>query len=180
MLIAIGLSADCFVVAVSSSLARKSVSWPGLLRISLSFGLFQAVMPALGWLAGRTIVDLIASYDHWVAFILLLAVGGRMGWQSFHESADSRRDVDVTRGLLLLTMSVATSIDSLAVGLSFAFLQVKILLASLTIGVVAALITAAGFLLGAKIGKFLEKRVEAIGGLILIAIGLRILITHLF
>ena len=179
LLIAIGLSADCFAVAVSSSISSRHLSFLQALRVSLFFGLFQAIMPVLGWLAGRTVVELIASYDHWVAFSLLLAVGGRMLWESFH-SSDGRSDkIDVTRGFMLLTLSVATSIDALAVGLTFAFLKINIALASATIGIVAFVVTAIGFLLGKKAGKVIGKRAEAIGGVILIGIGLRILLTHL-
>lgn len=178
-LIAIGLSADCFAVAISGNLAKRSISLPQLLRVSLSFGLFQAFMPVLGWLGGRTIVDLVASYDHWVAFILLLAVGGRMLWKSFKTRQSNNKNPDITRGLLLLTLSVATSIDALAVGLSFAFLTVNIVMASSTIGVTAFVVTASGFLAGIRAGKLIGRRAEAIGGTILVAIGLRILISHI-
>ena len=150
-----------------------------ILRASLSFGLFQAIMPVLGWLAGRTFVEFIGSFDHWLAFGLLGFVGGRMIWESFHPEDDEKKTPDFTKGLLLLTLSIATSIDALAVGLSFAFLKVNILTASLTIGITAFLITILGFLLGKKVGGFVCKRAELVGGLILIGIGVRILLTHL-
>jgi putative Mn2+ efflux pump MntP len=136
-------------------------------------------MCILGWLAGQTVVNFIAQYDHWVAFGLLAIVGGRMLWEAFHHDDEHEESGDITRGLLLLTVSVATSIDSLAVGLSFAFLKVNIWLASLTIGGIAFSITAVGFLLGRKAGELLGKRAEAVGGIILILIGLRILLEHL-
>ena len=149
-----------------------------IFRASLSFGLFQAIMPVLGWLAGRTFVAFIGSFDHWLAFGLLGFVGGRMIWESFHPEREEKR-TDITKGLILLTLSIATSIDALAVGLSFAFLKVNILTASLTIGITAFLITILGFLLGKKVGGFVGKRAELIGGLILIGIGVRILLMHL-
>lgn len=124
-------------------------------------------------------MDLIADYDHWVAFILLLVVGSRMIWESFRSREGQSKKVDVTRGLILLTLSVATSIDALAVGLSFAFLEVNIVLASSSIGVVAFVVTAIGFFLGRKTGKLIGRRAEAIGGIFLIGIGLRILLTHI-
>jgi putative Mn2+ efflux pump MntP len=134
-------------------------------------------MPALGWLAGGTIVDLIGGYDHWVAFVLLTLVGGRMVWESFRSKANG--SVDITRGALLLTLAVATSIDALAVGLSFAFVGVNIALACSVIGIVAFCTTIAAFKLGAKVGTVFGKRAELIGGVILVGIGLRILLSHI-
>jgi putative Mn2+ efflux pump MntP len=135
-------------------------------------------MPALGWLAGRTIVDLIGGYDHWVAFVLLALVGGRMVWESFR-SRGKEGGMDITRGAPLLTLAVATSIDALAVGLSFAFVKVNIALACSVIGVVACCITIAGFKLGTKAGTVSGKRAELMGGVILMGIGLRILLSHI-
>jgi len=179
LLIALGLSADCFAVAVSASVFMTAVSPLQILRTSFAFGLFQAVMPILGWLAGRTVVDLIAEYDHWVAFVLLVAIGGRMIWESFHSRGSKHEQIDITKGFILLTLSVATSIDALAVGLSFAFLRVDIALASLTIGITAFVVTAIGFFLGRKAGNLIGRRAEAIGGMILIGIGLRIILAHM-
>ena len=149
-----------------------------VLRTALSFGAFQTLMPVIGWLAGRTVVDVIGGYDHWVAFGLLGFVGGKMIWESFHEKEEGRKG-DATRGLMLITLSVATSIDALAVGLSFAFVQVPIVSASLTIGIVAFLITVLGFFAGRRAGELLGKRAEMVGGLVLIGIGLRILLSHI-
>jgi manganese efflux pump family protein len=179
ILIALGLSADCFAVALSTSLSGKNHTRSGMFRTAAAFGIFQALMPLLGWLAGRTIVDLISSYDHWVAFGLLAFVGGKMIWESFHEENESAENRDITRGLTLLTLSVATSIDALAVGLSFAFIQVNILVAAGTIGLIAFLITGFGFLVGTKVSGVFGKRAELVGGLVLIGIGTKILIEHL-
>ncbi len=178
-LIAVGLSADCFAVALSGGISDINHSWPRLLRVSFSFGLFQALMPVLGWLAGRTIVEFVADYDHWVAFGLLVIVSGRMLWESFHPESSQGKEVDITKGLLLITLSIATSIDALAVGLSFAFLKVNITMASLTIGIVAFLVTAIGFVVGKRASKIIGKRAEAIGGIILLAIAFRILLSHI-
>ena len=136
-------------------------------------------MPVLGWLAGRTVVELIADYDHWVAFAMLGIVGGRMIWESFRLERIRGKEVDITRGLLLITLSIATSIDALAVGLSFAFLNINVALASPTIGAVAFIVTIIGFKLGKRASKLIGKRAEAIGGIILLAIGLRILLSHI-
>ena len=177
-LIALGLSADCFAVALSASITNKNHSFPQVLRVSLSFGFFQALMPVLGWLLGRTIVDLIANFDHWVAFALLLLVGGRMLWESFRRE-EREKPVDISRGWLLLTLSIATSIDALAVGLAFAFEDVNIWLASPTIGITSFIISAIGFVVGKKAGEVFGKRAEIIGGVILIGIGIRIVMEHL-
>jgi len=179
LLIALGLSADCFVVALSGGISKINHSWLRILRVAFSFGLFQALMPVLGWLAGKTVVELIADYDHWVAFAMLTIVSGRMLWGAFHSERSQGKEVDITKGLLLITLSIATSIDALAVGLSFAFLNINIALASPTIGAVAFVITIIGFKLGRRAGKLIGKRAEAIGGIIILAIGFRILLSHI-
>ena len=177
-LIALGLSADCFAVSLSASITNRNLSRLQALRVSAFFGFFQSLMPLLGWLAGRTIVDLIANYDHWVAFGLLAFVGGKMLWESFHHE-DSEKQVDISRGWMLFTLSIATSLDALAVGLAFAFEQVNIWQAISVIGIVAFLVAGIGFLIGRKVGQIFGKRAELIGGLILIGIGIQILLSHL-
>ena len=177
--IALGLSADCFAVALSGGISNINHSWPRILRVSFSFGLFQALMPVLGWLAGRTVVEFIADYDHWVAFALLLIVSGRMLWESFRPERSQDKEVDITKGILLITLSIATSIDALAVGLSFAFLEVNITMASLTIGAVAFLVTTIGFVVGKRASQIIGKRAETLGGIILLAIAIRILLGHI-
>ncbi|MFA4836381.1 MAG: manganese efflux pump MntP family protein [Dehalococcoidia bacterium] len=179
LLIAIGLSADCFAVAVSGSASMGTSSTSQVLRISLAFGVSQALMPVFGWLAGRTVIDLIADFDHWIAFALLAVIGGKMIWESFHAKYSRSDATDITRGFPLLALSVATSIDALAVGLTFAFLEVNIATASATIGIVAFTVTAIGFLLGRKADNLIGKRAETIGGIVLIGIGLRIVLTHI-
>jgi putative Mn2+ efflux pump MntP len=177
---ALGLSADCFAVALGASAgaAASGVRFVAL-RSSLSFGFFQAIMPVLGWLAGRSVIGLISSFDHWVAFALLAGVGGHMIWESLHEGDEESRSTDISRPLVLLTLSFATSIDALAVGLSFGLIEISILVASLTIGIIAFAVTFLGFGLGRKAGELVGKRAEIIGGIVLIAIGLRILLDHL-
>jgi putative Mn2+ efflux pump MntP len=179
LLIAIGLSADCFAVALGASTSAKGISRLQMLRVSLAFGAAQAMMPVLGWLGGKTLVNLISDYDHWVSFGLLLVIGSRMIWESFHSKEDEAKDRDISKGLPLLILAVATSIDALAVGVSFAFLSANIVMAVLTIGVVCFLVTGVGFLAGRKAGQVLGERAETVGGIILIGIGLRILLTHL-
>jgi manganese efflux pump family protein len=178
-LIALGLSADCFAVALSAGVSTRNHSWLTVMRVALSFGIFQALMPLIGWLVGRTVINFIAGFDHWVAFALLTFVGGRMLYESFHHSKAEEKSVDISRGWMLITMSIATSIDALAVGLSFAFADIQIALAAPIIGIVAMLITIVGFQVGKRAGKLMGKRAETLGGLILIGIAIRILLSHL-
>jgi manganese efflux pump family protein len=177
-LIALGLSADCFAVALSASIANRNHSPLQVVKVSFSFGFFQAMMPIIGWLAGKTIVDFISNLDHWIAFALLAFVGGKMLWEAYHHE-ENEKPADISRGLLLLTLSIATSLDALAVGLAFAFEDVNMWLASPTIGITSFVVSALGFLIGTKVGKIFGKRAEILGGLILIAIGIRILVEHL-
>jgi manganese efflux pump family protein len=174
--IALGLSADCFAVALSSSISKKALPlWQGG-RVALFFGVFQSAMTLLGWWAGSYILSYIKNFDHWIAFGLLAFVGGKMIWESIHEKEER---TDITRWRYLFLLAVATSLDALAVGISFAFLQVNLAIASITIGVVALAITFIGFLAGKKIGEIVGKRAEIIGGIILIGIGIQILLEHL-
>jgi manganese efflux pump family protein len=176
LVIAIGLSADCFAVALSASICNRDLPiWQGL-RVALFFGVFQSAMMLLGWWAGSYISEFIESFDHWIAFGLLAFVGVKMIWESIHEK-ESRTDICQWRYLVFL--AIATSLDALAVGISFAFLQVNLAAAGITIGVTALVITFIGFLAGKKLGELVGKRAEIIGGIILIGIGLRILLEHL-
>ena len=163
----------------ASSVSRKNYPVRQFLRLAVSFGLFQALMTFIGWLAGNKIIQYISAYDHWVAFGLLVFVGGRMVWESFHDDEAREKTNDFTRWWLLLTLSIATSLDALAVGLSFAFLDVSIAVASLTIGLVALAITMLGAFLGKRLGTIVGKRAELAGGIILVVIGVRILLEHL-
>jgi manganese efflux pump family protein len=177
LLIALGLSADCFAVALSASLSKTKHTRIEVLRTALSFGFFQTAMPVLGWLAGRSIITIISNYDHWIAFVLLAFIGGKMIWESITEKEEKERNI--SHGWTLVTLSFATSIDALAVGLSFAFLEVNIWFAAVFIGIIAFLSTVLAFLVGMKVSGVLGKRAELIGGLVLIGIGLKIIIEHL-
>jgi manganese efflux pump family protein len=182
LLIAVGLAADCFAVAVGTSMTEKGRSRWRWLKFATSFGLFQSAMVVVGWFAGRTVVDYISGVDHWIALGLLGFVGGKMIWEFFHEEKEAEGREGGEKGtslLTLVTLSVATSIDALAVGLSFAFLEVHLLYAALTIGAASFVITALGFFMGRRAGSFLGRWAEMVGGLVLIGIGIRILIEHL-
>jgi putative Mn2+ efflux pump MntP len=176
--IAVGLAMDAFAVATATGLALRTVTPRHVFRLAFHFGLFQFLMPVIGWAAGSTFSQFIGDYDHWVAFGLLAFVGGKMLWEAFtdHEAEASG---DPTRGLMLVTLSVATSIDALAVGLSMAMLGVAIWLPSVVIGLVAGGLTTVGLLLGNRLGARCGFWAEVTGGCVLLAIGLRILYTHL-
>jgi putative Mn2+ efflux pump MntP len=175
--IAFALAMDAFAVALVAGLALPVVTPRDLFRLSFHFGLFQAMMPLIGWSAGQALYGSIAPFDHWLAFLLLAFVGGRMIWASFHPEERSARNP--TRGWDLVVLSVATSIDAMAVGLSLALIGADIWLPVLVIGLVAAGLTAAGMLLGKRVGQNWGKRVEILGGLILLFIGLRIVAEHM-
>ncbi len=177
-LIAVGLAMDAFAVSLAAG-ALKEVRGPrATFRLSFHFGLFQFVMPVIGWYAGATVVNYIEAFDHWIAFCLLAYVGGRMILSGVGKRDESFRS-DPSRGYLLVTLSVATSIDALAVGLSLAMIQVGIWYPSIVIGVVAGAFSIVGVGLGRRLGVAFGKRMEVAGGIILVLIGLRILYAHL-
>jgi putative Mn2+ efflux pump MntP len=180
LLIAIGLAMDCFAVSLGVGTAGTAVGFRPTFRLFFHFGLFQAGMTLIGWLAGKTVVNYVSSLDHWVAFGLLLFVGVRMIRGGLRKAGEEPSIPDPSRGLTLVMLSIATSIDALAVGLSLAFLSVNVLWAALLIGGVSALLSLAGLLLGNQLGLRFGKSMEVLGGVILIGIGLRVLITHLF
>ena len=179
VLVALGVSADAFAVAVGKGLQMRRLHLGHAATIAGAFGLFQGVMPLLGYLVGSQLERVITSFDHWVAFALLAGVGGKMLLDARAEdeaaaTADSELD---WRELLVL--SVATSIDALAVGIGFAFLPVSIVPAVLLIGVTTAVLAFGGVLLGHRAGARWRRPAAAAGGLVLIGIGVKILVDHL-
>jgi putative Mn2+ efflux pump MntP len=178
ILVAVGLAMDAFAVSVANGMAVAKLRVGYALKIALFFGLFQALMPVLGWFLGLGLRDLIEAVDHWLAFGLLAVIGGKMIYESTRlEKAENPTSPLGIRMLLLL--SVATSIDALAVGLTLTFIKVPIATPAIIIGVVTFALSYAGVFIGDKFGHFFEKKVEVLGGLILIGIGLKILIEHL-
>ncbi len=177
--LAFALAIDAFAVALAAGVSLPRITHRHTFRLAWHFGFFQAGMTLLGWLAGVSVRALIQEVDHWIAFGLLVFVGGRMIREA-GRAEEERRQADPTRGRTLVLLSVATSIDALAVGLSLAVLEAPIALPAAVIGAVALLLTAAGLHLGrlARAGTRLGARMEVAGGLVLIAIGLRILIEH--
>lgn len=178
LIIAIGLGMDAFSVAIGVGASVRAVSFVSVFRLSFYFGLFQFLMPVAGWFAGVSVANVIAGYDHWIAFALLAVVGGKMIAESFNRE-EKVRTTDPTRGLIVIILSVATSIDALAVGFSFALLKTPVLYPSVIIGIVTFAMTMCGMLFGEKLGKMVGRRVEMLGGFILIGIGVKILMEHM-
>jgi putative Mn2+ efflux pump MntP len=174
----VALAMDAFAVAIVTGLTLMPMTRRHIFRLAFHFGLFQAIMPTLGWAAGTAVYRYIASYDHWIAFSLLAFVGGRMMWNSMGAAKEARATTDPTSGWDLVLLSVATSIDALAVGISLAVIRSGIVIPALTIGVVAGGLTVVGMVLGRRIGTVWGRRVELLGGLVLIIIGLKILMEH--
>lgn len=177
-LIAIGLSMDAFAVSIASGFAMDRLRMGSILRIALFFGGFQALMPVIGYFIGMSIRDYIMGFDHWIAFGLLSFVGVRM----IHESLSSKQDrerMDTESLPTLLLLAVATSIDALAVGLSLSLLKIAIFSSAAIIGITTFVISSLGVVIGRQSGRMLGNKVEILGGMILIGIGIKILWEHL-
>jgi manganese efflux pump family protein len=171
---------DAFAVAVATGVVLGTVSGRQTFRLAFHFGLFQFLMPVIGYLAGMTVERYIQGYDHWLAFALLGYIGGKMMYEGFRRGKEEGNGgKDPTRGMSLIVLSVATSIDALAVGISLGVLRTGgIVYPGVVIGLVACTFTAAGLHLGKRLGAVFGKRMEVVGGLVLIAIGVKILFDH--
>ncbi len=178
IIIAIGLSMDSFAVSVINGLTIKELNAKRILLISFSLAFFQALMPLIGWFAGIGIEKHIKEYDHWIAFLLLTFIGVKMIYEGLKKN-DAEKDTEL-KILTLIGQSFATSIDAFAVGISFAFLNLSIITPVLIIGLITFVVSIIGLQLGKCFGKKIGKSVEIFGGMVLIGIGLKILIEHLY
>ena len=170
VLIGIGLAMDAFAVSVCKGLSMKKMDWRKAIIISLYFGIFQAVMPVIGYFLGTTFIGFVESVDHWIAFILLAIIGGNMIKDSTDDENEKRNDnID----------TIATSIDALAVGITFAFFETNIGLAISIIGLITFILSIIGVKIGNRFGDKFQNKAELTGGIILIIIGLKILLEHL-
>ncbi len=177
-LVAIGLSIDSFAVSVANGLSIKNISSVEKLKIAISLAVFQALMPLIGWYAGIEIADYIKSVDHWVAFILLSIIGLKMIYDSFANSDENANST--LKNSTLIAQSIATSIDAFAVGISFALIDIDIFIPVMIIGIITFIASIIGLQLGKFIGVRFGKYIEIFGGLVLISIGVKILIEHLY
>lgn len=176
-LIGISLAMDAFAVSVTNGMAMKKVKVKEALRIAICFGIFQGIMPFLGWLIGTSFKDYITTIDHWIAFILLGVLGGKMIYESL--KGDEEDEVKELTLKVLILLAIATSIDALAVGITFAFLQVAVLEACILIACITFFICFAGVFLGNLCGGLFKNKAEIFGGAILIIIGFKILAEHM-
>ncbi len=181
LLTAVGLAMDAFAVSVCKGLGMKKIHYGQAWMIALFFGVFQAVMPLIGYLLGTSFSKYIRAFDHWIAFILLLFIGGKMLWDAFHADADetSVANSDQLNYRELLMLAIATSIDALAVGIAFACLEVSLLCSVTIIGVVTLAISFVGVCIGNKFGNRFQNKASIAGGIVLILIGTKILAEHL-
>ncbi len=176
--LAFALAMDALAVSIAVGLGLERVTGRHVFRLAWHFGLFQFLMPVCGWLAGRQFAAMIQTWDHWLAFGLLAFIGGKMICEAFSEKPRHTQS-DPTRGLMLVVLSIATSLDALAVGLSLAFLGARVWSAALVIGLVAGVLTMLGIRFGSRLGVRWGRRAEVSGGAVLLFIGLKILISHL-
>lgn len=178
-MIAVSLAMDAFAVSISNGVSVKGFGKKDAVRQGLYFGGFQFLMPVIGWLLGSSVKAYIEAVDHWIAFFLLAVIGGNMIRESFSGEQEGQTGTELTARVLLL-QAVATSIDALAVGISFAILDVGIVQAGLIIGVVSFALAFLGGILGKGLGNFLQAKATFAGGVVLILIGGKILVEHLF
>ena len=181
-LIGVGLSMDAFAVSICQGLSMTKIKWGHALTVGLYFGGFQALMPFTGWMLGSQFAGRIQQYDHWVAFVLLVLIGGNMIREALSGEEDEAEDAAIGAGLdhkKLFLMAIATSIDALAVGVTFAFLDIAILPAIGIIGTTTFFISVAGVAVGCWFGARNKKRAEITGGVILVLLGVKILLEHL-
>lgn len=187
VLLAVGLSMDAFAVSICKGLGMKKINLKVAVVLGLFFGGFQAGMPVIGWALGSQFMGIIGSIDHWIAFILLAFIGGKMLWEAFTEDEDEDEGEDEGDGKdaekidlgEYLILAIATSIDALAVGISFAALSVDIMPAVSLIGITTFIFSVAGVAIGHTFGARYEKPATIVGGVVLIFIGLKILLEHL-
>ncbi|MCR5625972.1 MAG: manganese efflux pump MntP family protein [Lachnospiraceae bacterium] len=177
-ILAVGLSMDAFAVSICKGLSQNKLTFKAMFTAGAWFGAFQAIMPAIGYFAGAAFADKITAIDHWIAFILLVIIGGNMIREALFEKDDERLKAEMYAGEMFL-LAVATSIDALAVGVTFAFLKVNIFTAAIFIGFTTFIISAAGVAVGNYFGLKYKKKSEIAGGIILILIGTRILLEHM-
>ncbi|MDZ7838402.1 MAG: manganese efflux pump MntP family protein [Actinomycetota bacterium] len=178
ILIAFSLALDCFAVSLAGGAVDCKPKFLNVIKVALFFGLFQAIMPLIGWLIGLSFTQFISDYDHWIAFILLLAVGAKMIYESLR-NGEGQKDRDILKIPTLLLLSVATSIDALVIGITLDLLNISLALSVLIIGAFAFVMSLAGYYIGHRLGSLFGTKVEIIGGIILIGIGLNTLAEHL-
>lgn len=177
VLIGLGLAMDAFAVSICKGLSMKKMNWKNAIIIALYFGIFQALMPIIGYWLGTTFSSLVENVDHWIAFILLVIIGGNMIKDSFDDECEKRNEKIDFKTMIIL--AIATSIDALAVGVTFAFFKTNIVLAVSIIGIITFILSLIGVKIGNHFGDKFQNKAELTGGIILIIMGIKILLEHL-
>ena len=177
IIISVGLAMDAFAVSIGKGLSLRRINWRHVLSVALWFGGFQALMPLVGYLLGTTFAEIVSDFDHWVAFFLLGIIGFNMIRDSFAKEDDDEHDDNFSLKIMFL-LAVATSIDALAVGVSFAFLHVDIIKAVVCIGVITGLLSAVGLKIGNVFGMKYKSKAEFTGGIVLVLMGVKIFVEH--
>ena len=178
IIIAVSLAMDAFAVSVAAATSHKQMPLARAIRMAAFFGVFQAVMPLIGYIGAVSLEKYITNFDHWIAFGLLFVIGAKMIWEALHQKTDEKQP-DPTSIAILFVLAIATSIDALAVGITLPLFTDHIFAAAVIIGVITFALSLLGCEIGLKIGHFFENRIEIIAGLVLIAIGVKILVQHL-
>ena len=178
LLLGVSLSMDAFAVSICKGLSMKKINWKKAIIIGLYFGIFQALMPIIGYFLGSAFESFVTSIDHWIAFVLLALIGGNMIKEAFgrEEKGNCNDNIDFKT---MIVLAIATSIDALAVGITFAFLEVNLPLAVTLIGLTTFIISLIGVIIGNKFGSKYEKKSQIVGGIVLLFIGVKILLEHL-
>lgn len=184
LLLALGLAMDATAVSAARGLIVPELRPRHVLLVSVYFGGFQALMPLLGWIVGASVGPLVQAWDHWVAFVLLGAIGGKMLWEAWGAEGETERGADAPRAdpfgtKVMLALALATSVDAFAVGVTLPMLRAPLVLSIATIGVTTALLSALGLLAGRRFGALLGRRLEVVGGIVLVGLGTKILVEHL-
>ncbi len=179
-IIAVSLSIDSFAASIVLGANSKQVSIFNIIKVALIFGFFQAVMPIFGWSVGNKFEYIIKSIDHWIAFVLLLLVGGKMIYESLSKSKKNNSNIDISNFYLIITLGISTSIDAMVIGISFGVLRIAIQTPIIIIGITTFIFSTTGVILGKKVGIKFGNKFEVIGGVVLILLGVKILIEHLF
>ncbi|MBS2097508.1 manganese efflux pump MntP [Carboxylicivirga linearis] len=178
LLLAVALAMDSFAVSITVGLSIKKIKFNPVGKVCLLFAFFQGIMPVIGWALGQSFADAISAYDHWVVFALLLFIGGKMLYEAFQYN-ESAPFVNAYNNKTITMLAIATSIDALAVGISFSLLNVDIVMPAIVIGIVTFIFSHLGIAIGWKLGSIFRNKMEIIGGILLIGIGIKILIEHL-
>ena len=177
LLLSVGLAMDAFAVSICKGMSMKRMNWRKALTIGMYFGGFQALMPVIGYFLGTAFESIITNIDHWVAFILLGIIGGNMIKEAFEDESENCNDEVGFKTMIML--AIATSIDALAVGITFAFLKVNLIAAISMIGVITFVLSVIGTKIGNRFGDKYESKAELVGGVILVLLGIKILLEHL-